>query len=284
MKPIEKQKTEVLNVYDTWLNAYLNGNVKTYDSYFDDEYRFIGSTDNEDFLNRTDTTKFFAATADQLAGKVKVRNSKKTIEKFDEIIFITDLFDAYFLNGSNWVYYGKFRFTSALKRNDEGWKFVYQHFSTPDLKAQEGETIGTEQIATENLELREAVKRRTIELEQKSRELEIEAALEKVRSSSLAMHNSEQLKEIVKVVFEKLKELEFAIDAAAFVGTMSNNTDSFNLWNGDDYADYPNSFKIPKFDAPTVTDVWSAKKSGVEFFSKTYSLLLLYHIEKEIVC
>jgi hypothetical protein len=63
MRPTEKQRAEVLSVYDTWLKVYLNGHVKTYDLYFDDEYRFIGSTDNEDFLNRADTTKFFAATS-----------------------------------------------------------------------------------------------------------------------------------------------------------------------------------------------------------------------------
>ena len=182
-----KQEAEVLEVYEIWLNSYLNGDVKTYDLYLADNYHFIGSTDNEDFLNRTDTTKFFKATAEQLAGKVEIRNNKRTVEKFDELYFITDLFDAYFLNDKDWTYYGKFRFTSALKKNKEGWRFIYQHFSTPDSKAQEGETLGTEQIAAENLQLREAVQRRTVELEQKSRELEIEAALERVRARTMAI-------------------------------------------------------------------------------------------------
>jgi hypothetical protein len=62
MRPTVKQRAEVLRVYDIWLKAYLNGDVLTFDFYFDDEYRFIGSTDNEDFLNSADTTKFFAAT------------------------------------------------------------------------------------------------------------------------------------------------------------------------------------------------------------------------------
>ena len=84
-----------------------------------------------------------------------------------------------FLSQENGAYYGKFRFTSALQKKPEGWRFIYQHFSTPDSKAQEGETIGTEQIAAENRMLRDAVKRRTIELEQKNRELEIEACLGK---------------------------------------------------------------------------------------------------------
>ncbi len=52
MKLTKKLEAEVLQVYDTWLTSYLNGDVKTYDHYFDDEYRFIGSTGNEEFLNR----------------------------------------------------------------------------------------------------------------------------------------------------------------------------------------------------------------------------------------
>ena len=59
MKINKKQEKEVIQVYDTWLQSYLNGDVKTYDFYLDDDYRFIGSTDNEEFLNRKDTTEFF---------------------------------------------------------------------------------------------------------------------------------------------------------------------------------------------------------------------------------
>ena len=147
MKLQKKQETEVLKVYDSWLHSYLNGDIKTYDSFLDEEYRFIGSTNNEDFLNRKDTTKFFAETVDQLAGKVEIRNNRRTIEQFDELIFITDLFEAYFLNDKDWAYYGKFRFTSALKMNKEGWRFIYQHFSIPDSKADEIKPITEQSIS-----------------------------------------------------------------------------------------------------------------------------------------
>jgi signal transduction histidine kinase len=207
MKLLKKEKEDVLKVYDTWLYSYLNGDVKTYDSFLDDEYRFIGSTDNEDFLNRKDTTKFFENTADQLAGQVEIRNSRKTFEKFNELIFITDLFDAYFLNANNWEYYGKFRFTSSLRKQKIGWRFVYQHFSTPDTKAQEGETIGTEQIAAENLQLREAIKRRTTELENKSQELEIEASLERVRTVAMSMRKPDDMLDVCRIISEQLQVL-----------------------------------------------------------------------------
>ncbi len=44
MKLLKKELEEVTGIYDTWMHSYLNGDVKTYDSYFDDDYHFIGST------------------------------------------------------------------------------------------------------------------------------------------------------------------------------------------------------------------------------------------------
>jgi len=206
----KREKEEIIQVYDTWLTSYLTGDVKTYDSYFDDRYHFIGSTDNEDFLNRKDTTKFFEETAEQLAGKVQIKNNRRTIEKFGEIIFVTELFDAFFLISEEWKYYGKFRFTSALKKKKEGWRFIYQHFSTPDSKAQDGETIGTEQIAAENLMLREAVQRRTAELEQKNHELEIETALERVRTVAMGMQKPNDILEVCKIISDQLEKLNLS--------------------------------------------------------------------------
>ena len=185
------EEIEVMQVYDTWLYSYLNGDVKTYDSFLDDDYRFIGSTNNEEFLSRQDTTKFFETTADQFAGKTELRNSVRNIKEIGGLIFITHLFDAYFLNGNEWAYYGRFRFTSALRKKENECRFVYQHFSMPDSKAQDGETIGYEKVSAENLQLKDAIKRRTIELEQKNSELEI--AMQHLKSTQSQLIQSEKM-------------------------------------------------------------------------------------------
>ena len=177
-----------MQVYETWWHSYLNGDVDTYDYYLDDDYHFVGSTNGEEYLNRESTTAFFKATAHQLAGKAELRNRSKTIEELEGgLVLITEVADAYVISQPEWVFYSRFRFTSIMRKRKRGWRFFYQHFSAPDTKAQEGETLGTEQITKENQELRDAIKRRTVELEHKNRELAIEAALEKVRSRSLAM-------------------------------------------------------------------------------------------------
>ena len=211
MQLSKNQEAELLKVYESWWNSYLTGDVKTYDSFLDDDYHFVGSTNGEEYLNRKDTTAFFNATADQLAGKAELRNLKRTIEELDGgLILITDVADAYVITEPKWVFYSRFRFTSLMKETNKGWRFIYQHFSAPDTKAQDGETLGTEQISRENRELRDAIKRRTIELEQKNRELEIEAALERVRSIALGMRKPDDLPGICEVLFTELSKLGFS--------------------------------------------------------------------------
>ena len=197
MQLTKTKENEILKVYNTWMNAYLNADPDTYDSYFDDAYHFIGSTNNEEFLNRKDTTEFFKVTGDQFAGLMDLRNESKTLEQFNELIFITHFCDVWFLNEDQWSYYGRFRLSSVMKQTDEGWRFVYQHFSMPDSKSDEGQTIGFENVKTENIELKEAIKRRTQELELKNRELEIESALDRIRVQATAMKKSRDRKSVV---------------------------------------------------------------------------------------
>jgi len=82
MKWTKKLESEIWKIYDTWMQSYLNGDVKTYDSFLDDDYHFIGSAKNEEFLNRKDTTQFFEDTGDQFTGKTEIRNETNTIEQF----------------------------------------------------------------------------------------------------------------------------------------------------------------------------------------------------------
>ncbi len=207
MKLTKQKEKELLKVYDTWLHSYLHGDVETYDFFLDDSYHFIGSTINEELLDRNETTDFFKATADQFAGKTELRNEKKRIEKFGELVILTHVFDGWFLNEGGWSYYGRFRFTSTLQEKKEGWRFIYQHFSTTDSKAEEGETIGYDQVSAENLKLREAVKRRTVELEEKNRELEVETALERIRAQAVAMKESSDLLDIVVIMRNEFVKL-----------------------------------------------------------------------------
>lgn len=266
MTPTETLSAEALEVYEIWLNSYLTGDVKTYDQYLDDDYRFIGSTGNEEFLSRTETTEFFKATADQLAGKTEVRNSSRTIHQIGNLLFVTQLLDFWFLNEKKWSFYGRFRLTSVMHNRENEWKFIYQHFSTPDSKADSGDTIGWNQVNKENVELRDAIKRRTVELEHKSRELEIEAALERVRSRSMAMHQSEELAEVIQVVYDQLLGLKIPVDHAGFILDYKER-DDMHIWLADHQQGVPSEITIPYFDSPHWNSFVEAKAKGKDFFA-----------------
>ena len=51
----KKIETEVLKIYDAWMHSYLHGDVEAYNSFLDDDYHFIGSAKNEEFLNLLQT-------------------------------------------------------------------------------------------------------------------------------------------------------------------------------------------------------------------------------------
>jgi signal transduction histidine kinase/ketosteroid isomerase-like protein len=209
MKLTKKLAAEIRKLYETFWESYINGDLETYASLLDEDFKFIGSTEAEPLLNKKDSIKFLEATAEQLRGSAEFRNRNIKVETVDDLILITELCDGYILIGSEWNFYSRFRLSSLLKKKKEKWKFIHQHVSMPDSKAQEGESFGLEQIRTENIQLRDAVKRRTIELENKNRELEIEAALEKVRVQALGMHKPDDLLNVCKILFKELQVLGF---------------------------------------------------------------------------
>ena len=65
--------------------------------------------------------------------------------------------------------------------------------------------------------------------EAQAREAKIEAALEKVRSRSLAMHKSDELNEVVTILFEKIKELQIPVTAVG-IGIYIDGSKDMNTY------------------------------------------------------
>ncbi|MDH3652575.1 MAG: nuclear transport factor 2 family protein, partial [Saprospiraceae bacterium] len=292
MKLNKEAEKEILQIYDTWLHSYLNGDIATYDHYLDDSYHFIGSTNNEEFLPKRETTKFFETTADQFAGKTEIRNSNRVLECFGGLVIITEVFDCYFLNDEKWIYYGRFRFSSVMEQKDEGWRFIYQHFSTPDAKTEEGDTIGYEKINDENLTLRKAIKRRTIELEQKNRQLQRESALEKIRAGSMEMQHSRDLAEMSKIFYQQLVEL--GIDAVfSYVWLPNEERGDHLFWatwknespTGEPYSSKTISYPLDKNEPYTAAcfEAWASDEPVHENFIAPEEVLDFFAAWQELL-
>ncbi len=109
------------------------------------------------------------------------------------------------------------------------------------------------------------------ELTAQNRELEIEAALEKVRSRSLAMHKSDELKEVVNIVSDKMNDLGVVIDGSVTIKIISEGSKDFIHWSAAPHLlSSATRYEVPYFDHPIFTDFWAAKENGLDFFAKAY--------------
>ena len=75
----KSKEEEVLKVYETWLQSYISGDVKTYDSFLDDDYHFIGSATKEEFLNRKLKENSHADTDEVITDLILKRELQKVI-------------------------------------------------------------------------------------------------------------------------------------------------------------------------------------------------------------
>lgn len=105
--------------------------------------------------------------------------------------------------------------------------------------------------------------------EAQAREAQIEAALEKIRSRSLAMHKSDELQNVVSEVFDQLQKLDFALDGAAFIATHVKDYDGLDFWM-EDKITKPACFRLAYYDAPSINDIYDALESGKDFISNIY--------------
>jgi SnoaL-like domain len=207
MKVTKKLESEVKQVYHAFWKSLLSVDMKTFNALLDDDFRQIGTTEAEMFFNKKAVAKYLKATEEQIVGNIELRNSKLKIEPLEKYVLITDLCDCYVKIDNKWTFYARCRSSFLLHNTKSGWKFIQQHTSMPDHRTEEGETIALEKITKENLELRDAIKRRTIDLEQKNRELEIETALEKVRAIALSMKDPADMLDVCKTISLQLQSL-----------------------------------------------------------------------------
>jgi hypothetical protein len=113
-----------------------------------------------------------------------------------------------------------------------------------------------------NANLKKLLKGKNIELERFKRELRIEAALEKVRSRTMRMLRTDDLREAVAELFQQLKRLGFDTHACAIV-LYDKKDDSVTHWvSGFSKKIYPRSYKHPFFNHPYFLDQIDAWEKG----------------------
>lgn len=100
--------------------------------------------------------------------------------------------------------------------------------------------------------------------ETQARGAQIEASLERVRSRSMGMQKSEELKEVINLVYEQLVSLNIHVEHAGFLIDYKTR-DDLHIWLADHHL-APSEVTIPCFDCPPNNAIRDAKEKGDEFF------------------
>ena len=101
--------------------------------------------------------------------------------------------------------------------------------------------------------------------EQQARDSQIEAALERVRSRTMGMQKSEELKEVIQVVNEQFVHLHINVQHAGFLMDYKESED-MHIWLADPHK-VPSELTIPYFDSPHWNSFREAKEKGLDFFA-----------------
>jgi len=106
--------------------------------------------------------------------------------------------------------------------------------------------------------------------EVQAREAQIEAALERVRSRTMGMQKSEELKEVIQLVYKQFVQLNIYIEHTGFIMDY-NARDDMHIWLADRH-EVPSEVTIPYFDCAHWNSFNDAKEKGIDFFANHLTL------------
>jgi signal transduction histidine kinase len=107
--------------------------------------------------------------------------------------------------------------------------------------------------------------------EAQAREAQIEAALERVRSRTMAMHQTSELQEVIHRVHQELLNLQLSIDGGSFVVINKDIENELKCWGSGGTADTSEEVVVPDFNMPFCTNLIKGIKIGPGFFTEEFS-------------
>ena len=105
--------------------------------------------------------------------------------------------------------------------------------------------------------------------EAQAKEAQLETALEKVRSRSLAMRKSDEIQQVIVEIFTRLNELGVGTDSANIL-IFEDQSNDIECWTASNIGGYQRAM-FPYADLDFLNDLIEAKRSGTELFSKYYT-------------
>lgn len=162
--------------------------------------------------------------------------------------------------------------SSVYQYFDDKWQIICLNASVPNTDSSADDPFHIDERNKKLKQLEELIKEKTLQVQEKNKELEIEAALERVRNKALSMKASEDLTKVVATVFENLQKLNFNLtDTAVVINVFQKDSNDIVQWITDNNQTYPRSFQHPHFDNPILNDIKKAREKRLDYFSAIYT-------------
>jgi signal transduction histidine kinase len=169
----------------------------------------IGTTYDEKIFGLKETLELIKRQREQITGgelHYDVKTLDVHISADDNTAILTNEGNLYITVDTNTIDI-YLRFSAVFEYILNKWVMVHWHASKPELVESEKDTWGIKSWKEKAEALEKVVAERTAELIEKNRELEIEAALERVRARTMAMQKSDELNEVAFILFEQIRQL-----------------------------------------------------------------------------
>ncbi|MGH2552393.1 MAG: sensor histidine kinase [Chitinophagaceae bacterium] len=111
--------------------------------------------------------------------------------------------------------------------------------------------------------------------EAQAREAQIEASLERVRSRAMAIRKSDELAEVIRIIFQELNKLGFDLIECSIATYVSDSKDLIYWSDGTYGAALPTSVRLQYINHPLLIDLLNDFENGVQYRSGEYSGELL---------
>ncbi|MCG2613287.1 ATP-binding protein [Terrimonas sp. NA20] len=236
-------------------------------NYFAEHLMIVGTTADELFFDLDGLRTLIRRQKDQSAG-LELHFSRTPVYRNycadDNVAVFVEHVAVKIKTGTETIILG-IRSSAVMEYISGKWKLVHWHASKPEMVQSDSDTFGIDDWKKKTDALEKLVAERTADLVIKNRELEIETSLEKVRSRTMAMHHSSELKEIIRVLYQQLIYIGMPVEHAGFIIDYKSG-DTMKLWIADHYK-IPSKITIPYFDSPHWNSFLTARETGANFFA-----------------
>jgi hypothetical protein len=214
MKTTKDIEMEVMEVHNLFWESYALRDIELRFSLCSEDVTFIGSGLHERALNKTEYKNINNEGVKQFPDPFQIEFLWTNLSMINEIVACVESEVVWSQMINNDISTELLRNTTLLKYDNSKWLVTHVHGSVPDYRLKDGDYMTNEQTIIRNKELERQVFERTQDLnktleklEEKNRELEIEASLEKVRTIAMGMREPADMLDVCKTISIQLQSL-----------------------------------------------------------------------------